>query len=72
VAGRAWWVPDDRTPDWHEAKARHEHLLDHGATPYAFDFKHLFGPDGNPTAIDRARVKLSVERNAGGDRGPKP
>ena len=60
----AWWVPDDHTPDWHEATARHEHLHDNGPSPYAFDFKHPFGPDGNPVDIDRVRVKVKMERNA--------
>jgi len=64
----AWWVPDDHTPDWHEAKERHEHLHDYGPSSYAFDFKHPFGPDGNPIEIDRALVKIKIERNAGGSR----
>jgi hypothetical protein len=64
----AWWVPDDHTPDWHEAKIRHEHLHDYGPSPYAFDFKHPFGPDGNPIEMDRALVKLKIEKNACGAR----
>lgn len=61
----AWWVPDDHTPDWYEAAARHEHLYDHGPSPYAFDFKHPFGPNGKPIEIDRVLTKVKMERNAG-------
>jgi hypothetical protein len=64
----AWWVPDDHTPDWHEARVRHEHLHDHGPSPYAFDFQHPFGPDGNPVDMDRVRVQVNMERNARGSR----
>ena len=61
----AWWVPDDHTPDWHEAFERHAHLYDHGPSPYAFDFAHPFGPDGHPMALNRALVQAKMARNAG-------
>jgi hypothetical protein len=61
----AWWVPDDHTPDWHEAIERHEHLHDHGPSPYAFDFTHSFDPDGHPLVLNRALVQAKMARNAG-------
>lgn len=29
----AWWVPDDHTPDWYEATARHEYLTTMARAP---------------------------------------
>jgi len=44
----AWWVADDQIPTWREASDRLEHLHDHGPTPFAFDFKVMFGADNEP------------------------
>lgn len=52
----AWWVPDDRWPDWCDANARLEHLHDHGTTAFAFDFRSPFGADGHPASLDRTRI----------------
>jgi len=52
----AWWVADDRRPDWPEANARHEHLHDHGSTSFAFDFRSPFAADGQPIMLDRSRI----------------
>lgn len=41
-----WWVDGDQTPDWQQAVLRHEHLHDHGASPFAFDFKSPFDAGG--------------------------
>ena len=60
----AWWVPDGHTPEWSEAVERHQHLHDHGPNPYAFDFKHPFGPEGESVELDRTLVKNKIERNA--------
>ena len=60
----AWWVPDEHTPDWHEAIERHEHLHDHGPSPYAFDFTQPFGPDQHPMVLNRALVQAKIARNA--------
>jgi len=60
----AWWAPDGHTPEWREAVERHQHLHDHGPSPYAFDFKHLFGPEEEPRELDRTLVKSKIERNA--------
>jgi hypothetical protein len=64
----AWWVADDHTPDWREAAARHEYLHDHGSSPYAFDFKRSFDPDGSPADIDRAFAKIIIGSNESGSR----
>jgi hypothetical protein len=68
----AWWVPDDHTPDWHEAIARHEHLHDHRPSPYAFDFTQPFGPEGHPCVLNRALVQAKMARNAGRGETTKP
>lgn len=40
-----WWVPAGYEPTALEAKARLEHLDQHGATPHAFTFKQRFTVD---------------------------
>lgn len=60
----AWWVPDGHTPEWSEAVERHQYLHDHGPSSYAFDLKHPFGADGKPIELDRALIKVKIERNA--------
>jgi hypothetical protein len=61
----AWWVPDDHTPDWHEANERHAHLHDYGPSSYAFDFTQPFGPEGHPIVLNRVRVQAKMAHNAG-------
>lgn len=61
----AWWIDQnaDRL-DPEDAKARLDHLWKNGPTPYAFDFKKAFDPDGNPYKLDQARVRERIEANA--------
>lgn len=59
----AWWVDDDHTPSWHEACERFDKLHREGPTPDAFDFKQPFGPDGQPTKIDRDVVRRKAARH---------
>lgn len=61
----AWWIEDDRTPDWQEVKTRLETLHEKGSTPQAFTLKQPYGPDGVAVAIVHARVKEKIEKNAG-------
>jgi hypothetical protein len=65
-----WWIEPGRGPSWDEAVVRHEHLHDHGASPYAFDFKTPFDQNGRPTEIDRERVRRYARIN--GDRRREP
>lgn len=58
----SWWVEDNALPDWYEAYDRLEHLHDHGATPFAFDFKRPFDTRGLPVKIDRERVNAVIPR----------
>jgi hypothetical protein len=47
-----WWVPKGHIPTPLEAKARLEHLDAHGATPYAFTFKHRFAAEAAASGAD--------------------
>ncbi len=46
-----WWIPAGTIPTVDEAKAKLQHLTDHGPTPAAFTFKQAFTPDGQPLII---------------------
>ena len=59
----AWWVPGGHTPEWSEAVEHHQYLHDHGSSPYAFDFKQPFGTNGEPIELDRALIRVKIERN---------
>lgn len=37
-----WWIPAGHRPDPQEGKERLEYLREHGDSPYAFSFKHVF------------------------------
>ena len=39
-----WWVPAGHVPGLDEAKARLDHIAEHGPTPHAFTIKHPFPP----------------------------
>ena len=43
-----WWIPVGTLPTIPQAKWRHEHLVKHGATPLAFDFKTQFSVESLP------------------------
>ncbi|MFK7802035.1 MAG: DUF3291 domain-containing protein [Anaerolineae bacterium] len=59
----AWWVADNHTPSWEEAYKRYDALHETGSSPEAFDFKHPFGPDGQPIKINRAAVKEYITQH---------
>lgn len=40
----AWWIDEDHTPTLKEAKARLDHLVEHGPSQHAFDMHTLFPP----------------------------
>lgn len=52
-----WWVADTHIPDWREAYQQHVYLHTHGSTAQAFDFKTPFDVTGQPTQIDKDKVK---------------
>ncbi len=58
-----WWVDENHQPDWAEAVVRHEHLHDHGPSPFAFTFKQAFDAGGKPTIIDKERLKRLIAAN---------
>jgi hypothetical protein len=58
-----WWVEGDYVPTWSDAVVRHEHLHEHKASSFAFDFKTPFDGDGHPAGIDRGLVKRLVSSN---------
>jgi hypothetical protein len=41
-----WWIPEGHIPTAEEAKARLEHLDQHGDTEFAFTFRQIFSPIG--------------------------
>ena len=41
-----WWIPEGHIPSLEEAKAKLDHLNEHGESPSAFSFKKLYGPHG--------------------------
>ncbi len=45
-----WWVPRGHTPTVEEAKARLEHLQQHGESAFAFSFKEVFAPEAAEVA----------------------
>ena len=52
-----WWVPAGHIPSTDEAVTRLAHLREHGATPYAFNFRSVFPPTdaadaAKPSPID--------------------
>jgi hypothetical protein len=51
-----WWIPDDRTPTWHEGTDALERLHAEGPTPRAFNFKRPFAPGERDAALDRSRM----------------
>ena len=52
-----WWIEDDEMPIWQDGAERLEYLHDNGSTPFAFNLKHPFDKNNQPTKIDKARVK---------------
>jgi hypothetical protein len=52
-----WWVDDSHIPTWQEGCDRYVRLVEFGASPEAFDFRHPFGADGQPTELDRERTR---------------
>nr|WP_106779478.1 DUF3291 domain-containing protein [Lysinibacillus timonensis] len=43
-----WWTEKVRDVSWKEAFNRYNYYIEHGATSFAFDFKHAFDEKGEP------------------------
>ncbi|ALC91726.1 hypothetical protein AM500_19520 [Bacillus sp. FJAT-18017] len=41
-----WWSENVKDVSWEEAFKRYNYYLQHGSTPFAFDFKHAFDEKG--------------------------
>lgn len=41
-----WWTDSVKEVSWEEAYKRYTYYLQHGPTPYAFDYKHAFNEKG--------------------------
>ena len=53
--GALWWVPAGQVPSVDEAKERLAHLDEHGPTPFAFNLKVTFPPEGPERLTGSAR-----------------
>ena len=59
-----WWVPENHTPIWREACAKHLYLHEHGASEQVFTFKHPISADGAPVELNGQKIKQIATRNA--------
>ena len=48
-----WWVDDEHTPTWQEARERHRELHENGPTASASNFRQPYGSDGVPPRVAR-------------------
>ncbi|WP_397539204.1 DUF3291 domain-containing protein [Rummeliibacillus pycnus] len=46
-----WWTEKQKDVSWKEAFKRYNYYIQHGPTPYAFDFKHPFDEKGETCLI---------------------
>ncbi|GIN23267.1 DUF3291 domain-containing protein [Siminovitchia fordii] len=46
-----WWTEKVKDVSWEEAFKRYNHYIQHGPTPFAFDFKHAFDENGETFLI---------------------
>jgi hypothetical protein len=51
-----WWVPAGHIPTADEAVTRLAHLREHGATPYAFNFRSVFPPPDATQAAEPSPI----------------
>ncbi|MBL8519245.1 MAG: DUF3291 domain-containing protein [Betaproteobacteria bacterium] len=54
-----WWIPAGTLPTAAVAKARLQHITQHGPSAFAFTFKQRFAADGQ--AIERAAAPATVQ-----------
>ncbi|MFZ7944853.1 DUF3291 domain-containing protein [Neobacillus sp. 19] len=46
-----WWTEKVKDVSWEEAFKRYNYYIQHGPTPFAFDYKHAFDELGEPFLI---------------------
>jgi len=46
-----WWTEKQKDVSWEEAFKRYNYYIQHGPTPFAFDFKHPFDEKGKMCLI---------------------
>lgn len=46
-----WWIENPGDVTWEGAFGRYRHFIQHGSTPFAFDFKKAFDEDGKPCSL---------------------
>ncbi|MCI2256141.1 DUF3291 domain-containing protein [Domibacillus sp. PGB-M46] len=46
-----WWTEKLKDVSWEEAFKRYSYFIQHGPTPFAFDFKHAFDERGDTCLI---------------------
>ena len=46
-----WWTEKQKDVSWEEAFKRYNYYIQHGPTPFAFDFKHAFDEKGEKYLI---------------------
>jgi hypothetical protein len=51
-----WWIPAAHIPLLDEAKERLDHLIEHGASPFAFTFKQRYTAEEAQTYLEDAGV----------------
>jgi hypothetical protein len=51
-----WWVPAGHIPTTDDAVTRLAHLREHGATPYAFNFRSVFPPPDATQAAEPSPI----------------
>lgn len=46
-----WWIEKVKDVSWKEAFERYNYYIQHGPTPFAFDFKHAFDEKGETCMV---------------------
>ncbi|QCJ42536.1 DUF3291 domain-containing protein [Bacillus sp. S3] len=47
-----WWTEKVMDVSWEEAFKRYNYYIQHGPTPFAFDYKHAFDEAGEPLLVN--------------------
>lgn len=47
-----WWTETVKDVSWEEASKRYNYYMQHGSTPFAFDYTHAFDETGAPFLLN--------------------